>query len=60
MCPYTPQLECFLTVKQAATILNIAPRSVWRLIADGRVRVKRFGRSVRISKNALDEFIEDN
>jgi excisionase family DNA binding protein len=42
-----------LTPLEVAAILNVSLRSVRRLIADGRLPVKRVGRLVRIRPEAL-------
>jgi len=42
------QLERFLTVDQLAEIWQVHPRTIRRMIADGRIPVQRFGRAVRI------------
>jgi excisionase family DNA binding protein len=46
-----------MSVPEAAEILQQSPRQVWRLIADGRLRVIRLGRSVRVSPEAIAEFL---
>jgi excisionase family DNA binding protein len=47
-----------LTVEQAAERLNTKPRFIRRLIAERRIEFHRVGRHVRISEQALAEFIE--
>jgi excisionase family DNA binding protein len=42
-----------MTVIEAAELLQQSPRQVWRLIADGRLRVTRVGRSVRVTPEAI-------
>jgi excisionase family DNA binding protein len=42
-----------MTVNEVAEIINASPRQVWRLIADGRLQVKRVGRSVRVTPEAV-------
>jgi excisionase family DNA binding protein len=50
MKPTTPgTAPAFLTVKELADRWKLSTRSVWRLIADGRLRVHRIGRLVRIA-----------
>jgi excisionase family DNA binding protein len=44
------------TVKGVADRLDVSERSVRRWIALGLIRVHRFGRAVRISKDDLDAF----
>jgi excisionase family DNA binding protein len=43
-----PLLERLLTVDQLAEIWQLHPRTIRRMIADGRIPVQRFGRAVRI------------
>jgi excisionase family DNA binding protein len=40
--------ERLLTVDQLAELWQISPRTVRRMIADGRLPVRRLGRAVRI------------
>jgi excisionase family DNA binding protein len=47
-----------LTVKQVAERLNLSERTVWRLIRDRLLKVKRFGRTVRISESDLNDFTD--
>jgi excisionase family DNA binding protein len=42
-----------MTVDEAAELLQLSTRQVWRLIADGSLQVKRFGRSVRVAPEAI-------
>jgi excisionase family DNA binding protein len=51
-------LDRFLTVAQAAELLNTSERFVRRLIEERRIVFHRFGRHVRISAAVLGEFIE--
>ena len=48
----------FLTVKQVAERLNVSERTVWRWIRESRLKVKRFGRTVRISESDLIDLID--
>jgi excisionase family DNA binding protein len=41
-------LERLLTVDQLAELWQLHPRTIRRMIADGRITVQRFGRAVRI------------
>jgi excisionase family DNA binding protein len=59
--PPVPQISSprqFLTVADVAVALQVSPRTVWRLIADGAFPVLRVGRRVRIDPAALDAFIQ--
>jgi len=44
-------------IKQAATILNLHPQTVRRLIQDGDLRAVKVGRSVLIPASAIDELL---
>lgn len=46
----------FLTVKQLAARWQISVRQVHRIIADGDLRVHRFGRSIRIAIEDIELF----
>jgi excisionase family DNA binding protein len=46
----------FLTVKQLAARWQISTRQVHRIIADGGLKVHRFGRSVRIAIEDIELF----
>ena len=48
-----------LTVEQAAERLATRPRFIRRLIAERRIEFHKVGRHVRISEQALAEFIEN-
>jgi excisionase family DNA binding protein len=49
-----------LTVPQAAEILTISPRSVWSLIAQGKLpALKITSRTTRIEASALERFIQE-
>jgi excisionase family DNA binding protein len=42
-----------MAVDEAAELLQLSTRQTWRLIADGRLQVKRVGRSVRVTPEAI-------
>lgn len=46
-----------LTTKDVANRLQVSPRTVARLIEAGELSVKRIGRSVRITEEALTAFL---
>jgi excisionase family DNA binding protein len=58
----SPQLliarEHLLTVGQVAERLQISPRTVWRLIHDGRLPAVRIGRAVRLHPDAVAALIK--
>lgn len=51
-----PAARQFLTVKQLATRWQISQRQVHRIIANGDLRVHRFGRSVRVALDEIELF----
>ncbi len=57
----TPELNVrrplVVTVDQAAEMLAISSRTVWRLISTGALPAVRFGRSTRIRVEAIDALI---
>ena len=50
------KLNHLLTVKQVAEQLQVSERAVRRWIAVGTLRVRRYGRCVRIDPDDLDAF----
>ena len=46
------------SVPEAAKALSMGVRKVWQLEKEGKIRSYRVGRSVRISRQALLDFIE--
>jgi excisionase family DNA binding protein len=52
-----PSREPLLTVSDVAARLKNSTRTIWRNIAENRIAVVRFGRSVRITEEALLDFI---
>jgi excisionase family DNA binding protein len=53
-------LEPLLTIAEAADLLGLSPRSVMRLIKDGKLRVVRIGRAVRIRPEHLKDLVESS
>ena len=47
-----------LTYQQAAKALQVSDRTVWAFVDRGELPAVRIGRSVRIDRRDLDEFIE--
>jgi excisionase family DNA binding protein len=47
----------WLKVKQIATELNVHNMTVYRLIQAGTLRHAKFGRSYRVRRSALNEYI---
>jgi len=53
----TASLSRLLTVDDVATMLQLSPRTVRRMIAVGRLPVIRLGRAVRVHPAALAELL---
>ena len=47
----------FFTIADVADILSLSPRSVRRLIDDGKLPAHRFGHAVRVAEGDLRAFI---
>ena len=54
----TNDTPLLLTYKQAGVLLQVSDRSVWGLVNKGLLKAVRFGRTVRIDRRDLDEFIQ--
>lgn len=50
-------LPLLLTVGEMATILRIGRNPAYQLVKDGSVQSIRVGRSIRIPRNALVQFV---
>ena len=50
----------WLSSGQAAKHLGITPRTLYRLIDEGRVPGYRFGRVIRLKQCDVDRFIDDD
>jgi excisionase family DNA binding protein len=50
---HSPVADRLLTVDQVAENWQVSPRTVRRMIADGRLPVARLGRAVRIPAKAV-------
>jgi excisionase family DNA binding protein len=46
-----------MTVKDAASFLNVSPMTIYREVNAGTLPHVRIGRSIRFSKEALDAYI---
>lgn len=55
-----PQLEPspVVSIGEASRQLTISVRSIWRLIASGELAVVRIGRSVRVTRQSIEAFVE--
>ena len=56
--PYDPNEH--VTVKKTATILDISMRSVWRLIAEKKLRARRFRGATRIKRKDIEDFSDES
>ena len=50
----------FLTVAEVATMMRLSKMSVYRLIHSGELEAVRFGRSFRVSEQAVDTYLRDS
>jgi excisionase family DNA binding protein len=46
-----------LTVREAAWCLGLSPASVWRLIAQKRLKVHRLGRATRVNRSSVEALL---
>lgn len=54
-----PTIESLLTVPQVAKLIGLAPRTVWKMIAEGRIPEPiRVGRYVRFKASEVDRWIK--
>lgn len=52
-------LPLLLTVEEMASVLRIGRNPAYQLVKDGEVQSIRIGRSIRIPRNALIQFVEN-
>lgn len=50
-------VQLFLTVKEICEALRISRWAVYRLIENGQLDAKRFGRSIRVSRESFDRYV---
>jgi excisionase family DNA binding protein len=50
--------KCAISVKDAAVMLGISPRTVWRMIADGQLTPVRFRRCTRLSLAQILSYLQ--
>ena len=51
-------MDDLLTVKEAAELLKLTPMTVYRAVEEGRLQHLRFGRTIRIPREALNSFLK--
>ena len=51
-------LPLLLTVEEMASVLRIGRNPAYQLVKDGAIQGIRVGRSIRIPRNALIQFVE--
>jgi excisionase family DNA binding protein len=49
----------FLKVPEVAVLLRIARSRAYELVADGTIPAVKIGRSVRVSRQALSQYLEE-
>jgi excisionase family DNA binding protein len=47
-----------LTIRDAARILAVSPRTITRLIAAGKMRHTRIGRQIRLDEQAVQDYLK--
>ena len=58
MVAVNPADKLLLTVEQAAAVLSLSRRTLWRLTKDGKLPAVRYGRAVRYWIEDLKAWIE--
>jgi excisionase family DNA binding protein len=53
-------MQILLKVRDVAARLNVVEKTVYRKITGGKLKVVRLGRSIRISEEALNEYLNTN
>lgn len=49
-----PIVQCYCTMDDAATVLDVSRDTIRRMIRQGDLEARKFGRSVRISLDSLE------
>ena len=50
----------WVTYSEAQVITGLGRTSLWKLVSAGEIRAARIGRTVRISRQSLEEFMENH
>lgn len=58
----TPPLPAseFVTVREVAAELRVSRMTIYRFVEDGTLKSVRVGRSIRISRAAVDAYLEEH
>lgn len=56
--PSVEDLPLLLTVGDLSSVLRIGRNAAYQLVKDGNIQSLRIGRSIRIPRNALAQFLE--
>jgi excisionase family DNA binding protein len=54
------QFDDSLRVKEAATILKVSQRTIWRMVADGQLTACRFRHCTRLLRSQVMSFLKGN
>lgn len=54
----TAESDEWLTLAEMRRFLKLSRTKCWELVASGEIRAVRIGRSVRVSRRSLDEYLE--
>jgi excisionase family DNA binding protein len=52
--------RCAISVNEAAVMLGVSPRTVWRMIADGQLTAYRVRGCTRLSPVQVSGYLQDN
>ncbi len=52
------ETKLLLTVPEVAAMTSLGTSHLWRLVAQGRLPVVRIGRSTRVRRRDLEQFID--
>jgi excisionase family DNA binding protein len=60
MMDWLDKQPVMMTVDEVAELFHVSPKTVRRMVKDGRLPAITFGRSWRISREAIRTFLVDN
>jgi excisionase family DNA binding protein len=58
--PPNPRKPDVLTVAEAAELLRVNPKTVYKAVENGQLPVLRFGRIIRIPVHALERMLDES